>query len=327
MWESFVNWLTGLSGVRAVIGFFKAIIPAVKKLCSFSPGIARQKAEVAKAEAHGKAEAAKIEAQGEMDVAKIKAQGAADVKKIEVQSMIEIGKMEASEDYRARWRRKNAELTVREAVNHMSSDNLHENAEKLRNLSSDWAIHAIEAAESTSESYMQSLWAKILGGEAECPGSFSKQTISIVKNMSQKDALMFTDFCQFVWGHSEGNNVPLIYSWHDEIYQAPHPLFDVTHQLAHLRLISLENAMRYAEIFPKSSAICTYHGVSVCLGALRKDAGGYAMRAGHATFTEAGKQLYRICRPPKNNAFFQYTLDKWREFGYNPVIQEKGAEE
>ena len=339
LFTAVIGWFTGLGGVRAVIGFFKAIGPAVKKLCSFSSGIARQKAEASKIEAQGAADVAKVEAQGEMDVAKIKAQGAADVKKIQAQSIIEIGKMAESAGYRAKWRRGNAELIVSQAVNHMPSDNPHENAEKLRNLPPDWAVHAIEAAENTSEPYMQSLWAKILGGEAERSGSFSKHTVSIVKNMSQEDALRFTNFCQFVWSLVDNNEelIPLVYDSQGEVYQGQHRMFETAKHLDYLRLISFDVVAGYSKMplappqSGRSHSLWRYHDDYVLLHIPRRQVRGgksrHEVSVGCTLFTEAGRQLYHICEVQKNDAFFQYIMGKWRALGYNPVIQEKGAEE
>ena len=249
----------------------------------------------------------------------------------QVRGMIDADKAAKNEGYIIQWKRGNIDAITREAVNGMSSDNPQENAEKIRNLPPDWAIRVREAAENTSEPYMQSLWAKILGGEAERPGSFSKQTISIVKNMSQKDAQMFIDFCQFVWFNDKERNMPLVYNFFDEIYPDTRRFFEVLQQMVHLRLVSYDSTLGYVSMFSAPSVVWVYHGASVHLniplGQTEPFKGKYLMKAGYTMFTEAGRQLYRICKPPKNAAFFQYILEKWRELGYNPVVQKKGAEE
>ena len=253
----------------------------------------------------------------------------------QVRRMIDAEKVAESKGYKIEWQNGNIAAIYRLTVSGMSSDNLRENAEKLRNLHPDWAAHALEAAENTSEPYMQSLWAKILGGEAERPGSFSKQTISIVKNMSKEDALMFTRFCQFAWkwktnANEEGSDL-LVHNPNHEIY---HGFFPMADHLQYLGLISyfyggIADFAARTQFFD-APPLWEYHGEQVRLDIPQaqdgKHAGKYSMNVGHVIFTKSGEQLCHICNPLRNDDFFQYILEKWRQFGYNPVIQEKGQE-
>ena len=275
------------------------------------------------------------------------AKAAETVKKVfysparQVRGMIDAEKLAKSEGYIVKWRRGNAAAVVRQTMSEMTSDNPHENAEKLRNLSPDWAVHVREGIENTSEPYMQSLWAKILGGEAEHPGSFSKQTISIVKNMSKEDALMFTRFCQFAWkwktNENEGGSVLLVYYPNrEEMY---HGFFPMADHLQYLGLISyfysgfadFAARIHYFDAPP----LWEYHGDQVRIDIPQvqdgKHAGKYSMNVGHVIFTKAGEQLRHICNPLRNDDFFQYILERWQRIGYNPrsvwpKVDEKGRE-
>ena len=250
----------------------------------------------------------------------------------QVRGMIDADKAARNEGYIIQWKSGNIDAITREAVSDMSSDNLQENTEKLRNLHPDWAVHVREAAEKTSEPYMRSLWAKILAGEAEHPGSFSKNTVDVVSKLSQKDAQMFTDFCQFVWTNNEGRATPLVYDWHHPIYQSPDHFFDTVKQLTHLRLLFLDSVAGYINVFEGSSVCWAYQDISVRLNLPSGDSVKYKdslcpMNLGHVTLTEAGEQLCSICGAKTNNSFFLYILEKWKEWGYNPsVVQEKGRE-
>ncbi len=48
-----------------------------------------------------------------------------------------------------------------------------------------------------SDEQMQALWAKILAGEANGPGRFSKKTVNIVASLDKSDAEAFTTLCGF----------------------------------------------------------------------------------------------------------------------------------
>lgn len=55
----------------------------------------------------------------------------------------------------------------------------------------DWATRFIGIAEDVSDENMQRIWAKILAGEVEKPNSYSKRTLEVLRNMSQKEAVLF----------------------------------------------------------------------------------------------------------------------------------------
>ena len=283
------------------------------------------------------------------------AKAAETVKKVfysparQVRGMIDAEKLAESEGYIVKWRRGNAAAVIRDTISQMPSDNPHENAEKLRNLSPDWAVHAREGIENTSEPYMQSLWAKILGGEAERPGSFSKRTVDIVKALSKEDALLFSDFCQFVWSVG-GEHAPLIYDWNHKIYDIrQYRIYGAIQKLADCRLISTPGGEAqhmqvltvgggfsgYGKKFIYPECHCAYFDASVLVNIPPAVVGQskyqFAMSLGSVKFTEAGRELYRICEVQKNDAFFQYAVEKWMELGYNPhsvwpKVDEKGRE-
>ena len=53
--------------------------------------------------------------------------------------------------------------------------------------------------------------AKLLAGEANKPGKYSKRTIELVALFDKKDAQLFNDLCTFCW--FDGKKVyPLIYN-------------------------------------------------------------------------------------------------------------------
>lgn len=55
----------------------------------------------------------------------------------------------------------------------------------------DWTTRFIGIAEDVSDENMQRIWAKILAGEVEQPNSYSKRTLEVVKNLTQREAILF----------------------------------------------------------------------------------------------------------------------------------------
>ena len=56
---------------------------------------------------------------------------------------------------------------------------------------------------------MQSLWARLLAGEANQPGTFSKRTVELVASLDKSDAQLFTGLCRFAW--FVGEDCPLVF--------------------------------------------------------------------------------------------------------------------
>lgn len=62
----------------------------------------------------------------------------------------------------------------------------------------DWTARFFDCVQDVSAEDMRKLWAKILTGEVEAPGRTSLRTLDILKNMTQRDAQIFRDICDFV---------------------------------------------------------------------------------------------------------------------------------
>ena len=59
----------------------------------------------------------------------------------------------------------------------------------------NWGKRFFNIAQDISDENMQELWSKILAGEISQPGSFSLRSLEVLKNMSQKEAILFRKLC------------------------------------------------------------------------------------------------------------------------------------
>jgi len=55
----------------------------------------------------------------------------------------------------------------------------------------DWFLRFFDAVGNISNADMQVLWASVLAGEVEVPGSFSLRTIETLRNMTKQEAMLF----------------------------------------------------------------------------------------------------------------------------------------
>lgn len=61
----------------------------------------------------------------------------------------------------------------------------------------DWTARFFDAAQDVSSEEMQEIWGKILAGEVKSPGQTSLRTLSILRDMTQKDARDFFNLMRF----------------------------------------------------------------------------------------------------------------------------------
>ncbi|MYF37096.1 MAG: DUF2806 domain-containing protein [Synechococcus sp. SB0678_bin_12] len=61
----------------------------------------------------------------------------------------------------------------------------------------DWAARFFDGAQDVSSEELQKLWGRILAGEVKSPGQTSLRTLSILRNMTQKEAQDFSNLMRF----------------------------------------------------------------------------------------------------------------------------------
>lgn len=81
----------------------------------------------------------------------------------------------------------------------------------------DWFHQFIQLSENTSSKMMQALWGKILAGEIANPGTFSFKSLTILKRMTNKEAIAFQHACQLAMTKRKDNSAQITYGY----YQKP----------------------------------------------------------------------------------------------------------
>jgi Protein of unknown function (DUF2806). len=178
-------------------------------------------------------------------------------------------------------------------------------------LDEDWVAHFFKQCDTVSDKEMQSLWARLLSGEATKPGTFSRRTVEFISTIDKKDATLFTAFCQFVW--VIGTVTPLIYDVDSEIYMKQGINFVALKHLDAIGLISFESVSGYRKRgFPKD-AVVLYFGRPTAIE-FSQDAGNN-LEVGHALLTSVGSELAPICGAVQNQEFYVSVADRWIKQG------------
>ena len=80
----------------------------------------------------------------------------------------------------------------------------------------DWVTNFFDKSRIVSDEEMQSIWAKVLAGEANAPGSYSKRTVNLLGDLDTRDAELFQSLCRFGW--FVGEFTPLVFDPQATIY-------------------------------------------------------------------------------------------------------------
>ena len=147
--------------------------------------------------AKGEAEATKIQAEGDENAyqlitnAKLEAREKLMSQDTAIQEKLAIDEMvAASTKYQGEKRLKNIESVV-----HLAAVELGEKDVPNIEPDHDFTARFFNDVQDVSSEKLQLLWAKILSGEVENPGSTSVHSLSILKNLNQDTAKIFSNLC------------------------------------------------------------------------------------------------------------------------------------
>jgi len=237
------------------------------------------------------------------------AEAEADAEKIRAVSKIEVTDLQR----RAMLRFLEEEAKKQQNIENITSKalpNVGENStpEKIEN---DWLINFFDKCRLISDEEMQNLWAKVLAGEANKPGKFSKRTIAVLGSLDKTDALFFQSLCSFKWAIGDG--VPLIYDEQDQIYVKNGINFGVLKHLGEIGLISHEGLTGYRLMVEKKKAAMTYFGHRVLIEfSNEKD---NELQLGKVLLSKTGQELSEICGSKPCDGFKDYVINKWKSLG------------
>src|SRR5437867_7427205 len=110
---------------------------------------------------------------------------------------------------------------------------------KSEQVEDDWIANFFDKCRLISNEQMQTLWAKILAGEANSPGKFSKRTVGLLASLDKADATMVSTLCGFACSISR-QLVPVIYDYSHEIYSKHGISFSLLSHLESIGLIRLD---------------------------------------------------------------------------------------
>src|SRR5882724_11237743 len=185
-----------------------------------------------------------------------------------------------------------------------------EEKSKPEEIENDWITNFFDRCRLVSDDEMQSLWSRVLAGEANSPGSYSNRTLSFLSGLDRREANMFAKLCGFAWDID--GLVPFIYLGHPDfalpdIYEKNGIDERVLKDLQSIGLIQLTDG-RFEMVFPQSRA--SYFGREVILRFKHGDK--IVLPVGRVQLTNVGQELAPICGADFVEGFFELCINNWK---------------
>lgn len=193
-----------------------------------------------------------------------------------------------------------------EAIAAQAANNLNADA-KPENIENDWISHLFDKCKLVSDNEMRDVWARILSGEANAPGSFSKRTVDVVASLDKSDAALFTKLCSFAW--MIGNVTALVFDTTDTIYKDQGITFNTLTHLESLGLIRFDPTAGFLRHGLQNDTVIFYYGMPILVGFGDKE--NKALDIGQVLLTQAGQQLAPVCGSKGLEGFPEYVANRW----------------
>ena len=168
---------------------------------------------------------------------------------------------------------------------------------------------------------MQELWSRVLAGEANAPGTYSKRTVNFLSDLDKTEAELFTRLCGFGW--QIGNIVPLIFDVQEEIYNRRGINFNSLSHLESIGLVQFHNLAGFKLLKLPKIIGAYYYGRLLHLN-LPKD-GDNELDIGKVLLTRIGEELAPICGSKPVDGFWEYVMDRWKKYLPKPVTEKRPA--
>lgn len=174
----------------------------------------------------------------------------------------------------------------------------------------DWVTNFFDKSRIVSDQDMQEIWAKVLAGEANAPGTYSKRTVNFLSDLDKRDAELFQNLCSFGW--IVGNFTPLVFDVEADVYNKKGVNFNSLTHLDSIGLIQFQNLSGFRRTgLPKSFPVL-YCGRPVMLE-MPKDEGN-DLPIGKLLLTQTGQELVPVCHSPGVDGFVDYVKEQWKQF-------------
>ena len=174
----------------------------------------------------------------------------------------------------------------------------------------DWVTNFFDKSRIVSDIEMQDLWANVLAGESNSPGTYSKRTVNFLGDLDKRDAELFVALCRFGWIF--GDFTPLIFNAQDPIYNDNGINFSTLSHLDNIGLIQFNSLSGFSrQGLPKTFTV-SYCGQVVPLE--MKNEKDNKVTIGKVLLTQVGRELATVCQAQGVDGFVDYVKEQWKQY-------------
>ena len=291
---------------RPLIGCSELSKPAtvlIEKISDAVEGIAKpwQIRRVAKAEADAK----RIHADADTDVSVVKAKNDIDIDLIGIEGKLR--RTELEREAMSRLMNEEAQKQINmESVTQKALPLLTENSSP-QNMDKDWIVNFFDKSRIVSDDEMQNLWARVLAGEANTPGVYSRRTVNFISDMDKNDANLFTKLCCFALDFDG----PLVFveDYKDDIYKNNGITYLTLEHLDSIGLVKFFSIGSHNAKFSRLEMEFSYFGEKRKLVFGEQET---SLNLGQVSLTKIGEELFSIAGGTPVYGFLDYVQSKWK---------------
>ena len=184
----------------------------------------------------------------------------------------------------------------------------------------DWITFFFDKIKDVSDDYMKEIWGKILAGEFNKPGTYTKQFLHI---MSIMDSNMAKRFCKIrsscfctksylyvILYRTNGEGINNIKKYEEmDLFRRDF------RELDNLGLIQYKFSDFY--VWQIEDKVFYYGNKRITL-----NTNDQAIALGNATLTDTGKQFCKIVPMVYDDKILEICMDSWKQLGYNPIVED-----
>lgn len=216
---------------------------------------------------------------------------------------------------KGRREQENAYAVLQKAIPHIDAQ-----AANPSGVSDDWLTNLASKCRITTDEDMREMFARILAGELNEPGRFSRKAVNVVDDMGRDNLQAFCEICRFVWVGWQNAPVLFVYDANASIYakqginRRNQDLLDglnlvefiapMTRSMDNIRRAPVDYEFRYAK-----------QRVRLTMPSNGK------LPLGTVHLTRIGRELYP-CLPssPAVPDLLEYVVDHWAKNNLNPRL-------
>ena len=188
-------------------------------------------------------------------------------------------------------------------------------------MENDWVTNFFDKSRIISDNEMQGIWAKVLAGEANAPGTYSKRTVNFLGDLDKSDAELFQNLCSFGW--LVGAFTPLIFDSEAEIYNKKGINFNSLTHLDSIGLIQFQSLSGFKRIGLPKNFDAFYCGKPLFLELPKEEKNDISI--GKILLTKLGQELVSVCVAPGVDGFVDYVKEQWKVFLPKPKESEQAV--